>query len=302
MQNNNKDSIEIEFWDVPSLLGEGPVWHAGRKSLFWVDIEGRELHEKRHPGNKIISLTFPQRIGAIAIQDNESMILALQDHIILYNLETQKAFLVCDLEIDTPTNRTNDGKCDPQGRLWQGTMDVNCEPGKGALYCIEDGKPPRKMLSGLTISNGMAWSPDGQWFYFIDSPTYRIECFRFDAETGNIAFERTAVQVPTTMGMPDGMTIDREGMLWVAHWGDGTLRRWDPNTGNMKESIVFAAPQITSCTFGGDNYDELFVTSARTGLSAEMLEQYPQSGFLFRVKLPVGGFAPYRFREKRGEI
>ncbi len=289
------DKIYVDVLPVDNLLGESPVWHPGRRSLFWVDIEKKKIYEKPHPGNKAIVHQLHYPIGALVIENDHSMIIALQDQIFAYYLETKNARLLCDLEKDIATNRANDGKCDPAGRLWQGTMDMDCAPGAGALYCIEEGKTPRKMLSGLSISNGMAWSPDGRWFYFIDSPTYRIECYRYDVATGNIAFERTAVHVPTDMGMPDGMTIDRNGMLWVAHWGDGTLRQWNPDTGELEESINLPAPQITSCTFGGDHYDELFVTSARTGMSAAALEQYPQSGALFMIKVPVGGFPPTFF-------
>jgi sugar lactone lactonase YvrE len=284
-----------------NLLGEGPVWHSERNSLFWVDIEARQLLELRWPERRSQVWNLPERIGAVVAESGDTVIAALQNGIVRLHLDTGGLQHLYDLECEIAENRANDGKCDPQGRLWQGTMELNCASGAGALYCIEANGKVQKALSGLGISNGMAWSLDGRRFYFIDSPTYKVVCYHFESETGALVFEKDAVVIPPELGMPDGMTIDREGMLWVAHWDGFAVRRWNPRTGDLLDTILLPAPQITSCAFGGVDLDELFITSARTGMSEAQLEQYPESGHLFVVKLPVGGLPASAFKSIKNE-
>ena len=155
---------------------------------------------------------------------------------------------------------------------------------------------PQKQLGQLTISNGMAWTEDNETFYFIDTPTREIKAFHYDLETGEIEFIRIAVEIPEELGMPDGMCVDREGMLWVAHYGGAGVYRWNPETGKLLEKIDIPAPHVTSCCFGGENLDHLFITTAQENLSAEDIKKYPKSGNVFLVKTNTKGFDANRFK------
>ena len=275
-------------------LGEGPIWHSERQSIFWVDILGKLLFEMNHETHAVKSWEMPERIGTVAVETQETVIVALQGGIFRFHLENEVLELLVELEKDISENRPNDGKCDVNGRLWQGTMDLGCAENAGSLYCF-DSKNLVKKLPNLSISNGMVWSLDNQRFYLIDSTLMRIDAYFFDEKTGEITFEKTVVTVPETMGLPDGMTIDTEGMLWVAHWGGFAVRRWNPATGELMETIEMPVPQVTSCAFGGEDLDELFITTARTGMSTEALAKYPESGHLFKVKTTTRGIETYKF-------
>lgn len=285
------------IYPTKNSLGEGPLWHAARGSILWVDILEKKLFELNTNTQKLQTYLLPEWVGMVAIESENTVIVALQGGLARLDLDTERIEWLVDLEKTILTNRPNDGKCDPQGRLWQGTMDLDCKDGAGTLYCIDNELKIGVKLTNLSISNGMAWSLDGRRFYFIDSPTYRIESYFFDAKTGNITFEKTAVEIPKEIGMPDGMTIDAEGMLWVAHWGGFAVRRWNPHTGECLETIALPAPQITSCAFGEPELDRLFITSARIGISEADLEKYPESGSLFVVKMKVKGVESYKFNQ-----
>lgn len=294
---NKKQSIQASVaYPSSDLLGEGPVWSEERRSLFWVDIEGQLLHEMKWPGKQIQSWSMPQMIGMVALVNKDSVIIALQEGVAGVDLEKNELTMLAELEKDIKTNRPNDGKCDAAGRLWLGTMNINCDVNAGSLYCIDCQSTITKKLSSLTISNGMAWTADNKRFYFIDSTTYKVDSYLFDPDTANITFEKTVITIDESMGMPDGMTIDEEGMLWIAHWNGFAVRRWDPHTGRLLDSIELPVPQVTSCSFGGNNLDELFITTAKSGLNAEQLKQYPLSGNLFTAKLYVKGTLPAKFR------
>lgn len=295
---NNSSSIKATLaYPSSSLLGEGPVWNEEKQSLFWVDIEGKILHELKWPENELQTWPMPQVVGMVALENRNNVIVALQDGLARFNTESLELNWLVHLEKEIKHNRPNDGKCDAKGRLWLGTMNLNCRDATGSLYCIDKNFSPEKKLSPLTISNGMAWSADNKRFYFIDSSTYRVDSYLFDLETGHIEFEKTIIIIPETMGMPDGMCIDEEGMLWIAHWDGFAVRRWNPGNGDLLQTIELPVPQVTSCCFGGKNSDELFITTAKTGLSDEQLKQYPGSGNLFTIKLSVKGKLPERFRQ-----
>jgi sugar lactone lactonase YvrE len=272
-----------------SILAEGPIWHDVRKSFLWVDIEGQLIHELQWLTRQIESWPMPHRIGMLVIINKDETIIALQGGLAKFNLETKQLDWLQEIEKDLVNNRPNDGKCDAYGRLWMGTMDVQTKAKAGSFYCIDKHLSVTKKVSGLTISNGLAWSADNKRLYLIDSSTYQVDCYLFDIETTTIIFERTVITVPHNMGMPDGMAIDEEGMLWIAHWNGFSVCRWDPHTGKLLDKISIPVPQVTSCTFGGDNLDHLFITTAKEGLSEDQLLQYPLSGHVFITKCYVSG-------------
>jgi sugar lactone lactonase YvrE len=277
------------LYKIPCILGEGPVWHAERSSIFWVDIEGRTIFELEWESRELKEWHIPHRVSLILPGRKDRLILALQGGIAGFDLKTQELEWLADIEKDLPGNRCNDGGCDKRGRLWVGTMDLDFKEGAGSLYCVEKGFSPRRELGRVTISNGLAWSLDNKRAYHIDSPTQTVRSYLFDMDKGSLSFEKIAFQIPETMGTPDGMCIDKEGMLWVAHWGGFGVNRWNPASGEWIDRIEVDAPNVSSCAFGGEQLDYLFITTARQQLTHEVLEKYPDSGSLFIAKLEVKG-------------
>ena len=188
----------------------------------------------------------------------------------------------------------NDAACDPQGRLWAGTMSFEAEPEVGTLYRIDPDGSYHPMINGLTISNGMGWSPAGDLMYFIDSPTRRIDVLDFDGEQGTAANRRTLVDLAETAGVPDGMTVDAAGGLWVAFWGGAQVRRYGPD-GDLSFIVDVPVPQPTSCTFGGTDGQDLYITSARLGLSQSELADSPLSGAVFVARPGYRGLPAFSF-------
>jgi sugar lactone lactonase YvrE len=202
--------------------------------------------------------------------------------------------LLTTLEDEPANNRFNDGKCDPLGRFLAGTMDMNEKDPSGSLYSF-DGKSVVKLFDNVTISNGLAWSPDYKTIYYIDTPSREVKAFDYDLETGGIANMRVVVNIPETFGWPDGMTSDTQGNLWVAMWGGAQVTKWNPNTGELLEQIPVPAKNVSSCVFGGKNRNELYLTSARIGVDEETLKQYPLTGGVFRVETEVEGMPTFEF-------
>jgi sugar lactone lactonase YvrE len=176
--------------------------------------------------------------------------------------------------------RYNDGKLDPKGRLLVGTMGYDdTYEGKAALYAIEKDGTVRTVLDGLTLANGMGWSPDGKTLYFIDTPTKKVGSYAYDPETGEAIFEKYVIEI-TDGSNPDGMCVDMEGMIWVAQYGGEKVCRWDPESGGKLEEIRMPVKNVTSCCLGGENLEYLYITTAKDGETQEAL-----AGGLFRVKL-----------------
>jgi len=195
--------------------------------------------------------------------------------------------------------RYNDGKCDPAGRLWVGSMGM--EPPnryKASLYRLDQDLSITRILDSITVSNGICWSLDKTKMYYIDTPTGKVKVFDYDDQTGGISNGRTAVEIPDGMGGPDGMTIDSEGHLWVCLWGGSCVGCFDPETGELLKRINIPAKNITSCAFGGKDLQTLFVTSANTGMSPEDAEKYPHAGGLFAVEMDVKGVPTFFFRDQ----
>ncbi|ALS26677.1 SMP-30/gluconolaconase/LRE domain-containing protein [Paenibacillus sp. 32O-W] len=291
----------MEKWelltDVRATLGEGPVWDEERGAIVWVDILEKRIWEYRPADADLTSYQLDQYVGAAALTESGGLLLAMRHGFYAMDRDTEKLRALGDPEADRPANRFNDGKCGPDGRFWAGTMSMGDKPGQGALYRLEEAGRIIRLVEGVSTSNGLDWSLDGRTFYYIDTPTREVAAFDYDRETGRIERRRTAIRVPEEDGYPDGMTLDAEGKLWIAHWGGSQVTRWDPETGRKLDALALPVPLVTSCAFGGEHYDELYVTSARVGLSTETLEQHPLSGGLFRFRPGVKGRAPFRCRD-----
>jgi sugar lactone lactonase YvrE len=275
--------------DSRAALGEGPCWDHRSGLLYWVDIEGMRVHWFDPQTNEDRWIQLQQMVGAAVPRQSDGLIAALANGIHLLDLETERLTLVGDPESGLELNRFNDGKCDAAGRFWAGTMGLRGRKQAGSLYCIEPDRTIRKVIGGVSISNGIGWSPDGRTMYYIDTPRKTVAAYPYDPATGTLGDERIAVVIPEGQGGPDGMTVDVQGNLWVAQWGGWQVSCWNPDTGERLASIPVPAAQVSSCAFGGPNLDELYITTARTGLSEEALAKQPHAGGIFRFKPGVQG-------------
>jgi sugar lactone lactonase YvrE len=274
--------------DAKATLGECPAWDAKTQTLYWVDI----LEKRIYAGTELLA-QLDDYIGCLAPCKNGNLLLGMRSSFADLRADSSQQTVLAALN-ERATNRINDGKCDPAGRFLAGTMDMNETDPNGALYSF-DGKQTTRLLDGITISNGLAWSPDHKTFYYTDTPTRKVQAFDYDLATGQIANPRTAIHVPDTLGWADGMTSDTDGNLWIALWAGAQVTKWNPRTGQLLEQIPVPAFQTSSCVFGGKDMNELYVTSARKGMSEENLKKYPLSGGLFKVETKVTGMPTFEF-------
>lgn len=283
-------------WDAQAELGEGPAWDARQGVLLWVDIVRREIHVFDPTTNHDRAYSVAQEVSAVVPSDDGHLVWTMGHSIYYGSLETGTQTVLASVT-EGPETRFNDAKCDPAGRLWAGTMDRAQKAPHGSLYVLPSANEPlRRVIPGVTISNGLAWSPDEQTLYYIDSPTLAIRAFAFNAATGEIGDPRVVARIPPNRGMPDGLTVDSEGRLWVGIWGGQRVTVWDPDTGHLVEEIPIPARNVTSCIFGGDDLTSLYVTTARTGTSAVQLTQYPKAGGIFVVFTRASGLPTISFR------
>jgi sugar lactone lactonase YvrE len=267
------------------LLSEGPRWDARRSELFWVDVLTAQLHRARvEPDGRLellSTLSFARIVAAAAPTGAGGYVIA-----------AGTGFLYADSdgavrELAQPERgrfdvRMNDGACDPQGRFWAGTMAYDETPGAGALYRLELDGTCTTVLTGLTISNGIGWSPDGRTMYLVDSGTKRIDAFEFNPTDGALSRRRTIVRINEPHAVPDGLTVDDEGCIWVALWDGGAVRRYRPD-GTLLASVPLPVDRPTSCAFGGPERDTLFVTTARNDPSPGKLTEQPDAGRVFSI-------------------
>ena len=280
--------------DTRAELGEGPCWEAQSGVLHWVDVHAGRLHTFHPDTGEDHFLSLGEPIGCCAPRKGGGLVVALRSG--FYSLELSSGSLVpLATPEQVPGNRFNDGKCDPAGRFLAGSMcDAETKP-TGSLYSFNPPGELRTLLTGLRISNGLTWSPDYKTFYFIDTPTLTVMAYDYDLQHGSLANPRPVINVPESSGYPDGMTSDSEGMLWIALWGGACVTRWDPRTGQMLASHPVPALQTSSCIFGGANLADLYITSAREGMTQAELERYPLSGGLFRLETGVRGMPTFEF-------
>lgn len=274
--------------DAKSTLGEGAIWHPTENKLYWVDIEGKALHVYDPVSGNDKSIPVGHRIGTMVPVKSGGALVALQNGIHKIDLETGRlSFMVNPLP--DSNMRFNDGKCDPAGRFWVGSLALDSRRRGASLYRMDVDGSVRTMIDSVSISNGIVWSADRKTMYYNDTPTLTVQAFDYDHKTGNISNRRVAVRIPRGSGAPDGMTIDAEGKLWVALWGAGCVARFDPSTGELLQKIMVPAPNVSSCAFGGKDLETLYITTARAWVSPAKLEEFPLSGGLFALKPGVKG-------------
>jgi len=290
--SDNSDKVELVL-DARAILGEGAIWDNKRQVLYWVDIDPGLVHVYDPGTRKDRSISVGQSVGTVVPRRSGGLMLAVRNGFMFLDPETDKTSLLVKPVGHDPENRFNDGKCDPAGRFWAGTMETTiC---KGALFRLDTDLSVHRILDNVGCSNGLTWTLDKKTMYYIDTNTARIDAFDYDNATGTISNRHTIVKVPETFGLPDGMTMDVDEKLWVAHWEGGCVCRWDPATGRLLRKITLPAALTTSCAFGGPNLDTLYITSATTGLDAAALAKQPKAGGLFSVDPGVSGLPALSF-------
>lgn len=268
--------------DHKSVVGECPIWHPFDKKLYWIDIpEGIIFRYDPETGNHE-EFYSGEVIGGFTIQEDGSLLLFLERGAVKILKDGETSTVIDEIyeELDT---RFNDVIADPEGRVFCGTMPA--KDNKARLYRLDTDGSITKILDGIGISNGMGFTPDRKQMYFTDSPGGKIYLFDYDLETGKIKNQRMFVTVPESEGVPDGMTVDKEGCIWSARWDGGCLIRYKPD-GKEDLRIQFSAKKVSSVTFGGEDYRDIYVTTAG-GDKRE--EEGPDAGALFHLNLDIQG-------------
>ncbi len=255
---------ELVKRDVRDQLGEGACWSPRDRAFYWVDILAPALNRLSLDDGRVVRWAMPEPLGWVVRRSAGGLIGGFQSGVAEIRLDPLVITPIVDPEPHLPGNRMNDGKADAQGRIWFGTMDMAEEADTGALYRLDSDRRWTRLDDGYRVTNGPAFSLDGQWLYHSD--TARRTIYRFAlAPDGSVADRRPFIRFGDDDGYPDGMTVDAAGGLWVAHWGGGRISRFAPD-GTLDRSIALPAQQITNMAFAGDDLDRLFVTSAAKGL------------------------------------
>jgi sugar lactone lactonase YvrE len=281
-------------FDAGATLGEGPVWDEEQQRLLWVDILPGLVHRFDPATGSDDTFGAGKPVGSASLRRDGGLVLAVEDGFALLDPAWQRLDQVAVIEHPGPPARFNEGKCDPAGRFLAGTMAYDETAGAGSLYRLDPDLAVTKLLDGVTISNGLAWSADGTTMYYIDSPTQGVDAFLYDIDTGRLANRRRVVDIPAAAGIPDGMTIDADGCLWMALYGGSAVHRYAPD-GHLDTTVSFPATNITCPVFGGREFHQLYVTSARDGLDERQRAAQPHAGAVFAVDVGARGLPGQRF-------
>jgi len=285
----NHDNPARCLWDVGALLGEGPVWDPRDGCVWFVDIERPSIHRYRLADGDRRSWTPPHRVTALWPRARGGFVAHGERGFLIADPEADRYELFHETEPHLPGNRSNDGKIDPRGRFWSGTMDDAKRADSGSLYRLDPDRGVRRIDEGYRITNGPAFSPDGRTMYHTD--TLRRTVYAFDvAEDGSASNKRTFLAFgDETTGNPDGMNVDADGCLWIAFWNGWCVRRYAPDGRPVAERAIPAA-QVTSLVFAGERLDRMFVTSAAVDL--EKSGEHALAGGLFEVEAPGAAGVP----------
>jgi sugar lactone lactonase YvrE len=272
-----------------ALVGEGPVWDPRIGRLIWVDIPNNHVFTTDPIDGTTSRRHLDRAVGVVLPRAAGGYVAALEDG--YYALPDEgEPELIAPIEAEHPGTRMNDGEIDPQGRFWAGTMGWEAEEGAGALYRLDPNGSVQRMVDGVTISNGLGWSPDGATMYYVDTPTMRVDMFDFDPVSGDIANRREFVTIRHGGGRPDGLTVDSEGAVWVATWPGYGVHRYLPD-GTLDAVIPLPVSNVSSIELGGPDLCDAFITTAWELLSEAEHEQQPLAGSLFHTRVEVAGQA-----------
>ncbi|MCK1823636.1 SMP-30/gluconolactonase/LRE family protein [Streptomyces sp. XM83C] len=270
-----------------ATLGEGPTWDPATGRLLWLDILAARVHTYDPADGRRTVRTVEQHVGAVKPRTGGGLVLNLRDGVALLDPDDTLRWLHHEPVLG---RRGNDAAVAPDGSLWAGTMRYDEAPGGGTLTRITGDGTATVVLDDVTVSNGTGWSPDGRLMYYIDTPTRRIDVFDH-ADDGRVSGRRALAEIEEGAGFPDGLTVDADGCVWVALWNGGAVRRYTPD-GRLDRTITLPAPLVTACAFGGPDLTDLYITTARVGLT----DPTPLSGSLLVVPdagkgLPLPAFA-----------
>lgn len=284
----------IESLKVKNTLGEGIIWDAASTCIWWTDIDGSMLYRYQPVDKQLDHWTTPERLGCFAlVSDSDFLICGFASGFAYFNPHNGELQWLQKIEQDNPGTRLNDGRADRQGRFWAGSMVESGDLGAGALYCLDQQLQVASKVSGLSISNGLCWSPDSRVMYHTDTPSQSINRYDFDPLTGAISNQRGLVHTEPGC-FPDGSTVDAQGYIWNAQWGASQVVRYSPD-GEIDFILPLPVSQPTCVAFGGPQLDRLFITSATQGLDKQALLAQPEAGNVFAFQTNITGTPDSRF-------
>jgi sugar lactone lactonase YvrE len=280
--------------DARAQLGEGPIWDADRARLLFVDIMRGHVHEfdPSTGRDRIVEVGLP--VGAIATTTRADWVIAARDGFFRLDPGTGATTLIAHIEQDDRETRMNDGYVDARGRFWAGTMGMGGVRERGSLYRLDPDGQVTRHATGVHISNGIDWSPDGRLMYYADTGISRVDVFDFDESEGTISNRRAFVTIPEHEGFPDGLVVDAGGGIWIALWEGGAVRRYRPD-GTLDLTVPMPASLVTKCAFGGPDLTDLYITTAWIDLDETGRAREPLAGGVFRIRPGVRGRAATRF-------
>jgi sugar lactone lactonase YvrE len=292
------DEVEL-IVDAHAALAESPVWDDRIEKLYWIDLIGGVVHRTDTNSGADEVVPVGQSIGALALCEGDELLLAVEDGFGVLDPDTAEFELAVPIEADDHRMRMNDGKVDPSGRFWAGSMAYDERVGAGTLYRLDPEQTVTRMIEGVTMSNGLDWSDDRRTMYYIDTVTGRVDRFDYDDPSGTISARQPVVMIPRNEGYPDGMALDAEGYLWVALFDGWAVHRYAPD-GRLDRRIELPAQQVTSVAFGGPDLEHLYITTGQEGFPAGGRPDQPHAGGVFRCRPGVRGRPTNRFRGRLG--
>jgi sugar lactone lactonase YvrE len=274
-------------------VGEGPCWDAARGVLLWVDIYRGLVHLLDPGSGADMTIAVGRAVGAVVPAAGGGLVAAAQDGFVHIDPATGAVEVLAPVEAGIADHLMNDGKCDPSGAFLAGTMHRDEVAGAGALYRLNRDLSVDRLVPGVTISNGLGWSPSGDRMYYVDSLTQAVDVFEYDA-SGRLGERRRFVEIARADGMPDGLAVDAEGGVWVALWGGCEVRRYTAD-GQLDHVVELPVSQVTSCAFGGEDWGDLYITSASWEFDEARFQDEPLAGAVFAARPGVSGMPTGRF-------
>ena len=276
-------------------LGEGPIWSIEEQALYWVDIVAPAVHRFRPGKNTHDQWPMPEHVGSLSLRAGGGLVVALKSGFGLFDPKSGVVEMINDAEADKPDHRFNDGRCDRQGRFFAGSLTFSEDAPVGCLWRLDADHQATSVLDGITISNGLCWSPDGGTMYHVDTPTREIRAFDYDQEAGLPTNPRVLVETDPEGGWPDGSITDSEGCIWNAEWDGARVVRYTPD-GKVDRVVNVPARRATCAAFGGPDLKTLYITSAWDRMSEDEREAWPNSGDLFAIEVDVPGLPDPKYR------
>jgi sugar lactone lactonase YvrE len=288
-----KAIVPVCEWPVAATLGEGPVWHAAERAVYFVDIKGRRLHRLSVDTGERAGWDAPAQPGFVLPLDEDGFVCGLQGGLYRFSPADGKFARLMVVEAALAYNRLNDGYVDARGRLWFGSMDDAEQVPSGSLYCVDTDGTLTREDSDYVITNGPATSPDGRTLYHVDTLERLVYAFDL-APDGRLSGKRVFTTISGS-GYPDGLAVDADGYVWIALFGGGRIERFSAD-GSLVGQVVFPCSNVTKLAFGGDDLQTVYATTARKGLDAAVLAREPLAGGLFSFRAPVPGQPQARCR------